>query len=143
LLKALSEEESDTTGVYIGSAIASVEEREKLWNTLTGSGAHPLRSLSNDFIPPTLFMTHAPAAAIAMHHQLHGPCTVISTGCSAGADAIGEAFWAIQEGRVDRMLAGGTDSAISYSGMNVFCILGALSTRNDDPQRASRPYDRE
>jgi len=88
-------------------------------------------------------MTHAPAAAIAIHHQLHGPCTVISTGCSAGADAIGQAFWAIQEGRTDRMLAGGSDSAIAYAGLACFCVLGALSTRNDDPQRASRPYDKE
>src|SRR5258708_21499792 len=123
--------------------MASSEEGEKLWNTLTGCGTHPPRRLANDFIPPTLFMTHAPAAAIAMHHQLHGPCTVISTGCSAGADAIGQAFWTIQEGRADRMLAGGSDSALANVAMDVFCVLGAMSTRNDDPERASRPYDRQ
>jgi beta-ketoacyl-acyl-carrier-protein synthase II len=142
LFNALSEDERDVTGVYMGSAMASSEEGEKLWNRLTGCGAHPPKDLADEFIPPTLFMTHAPAAAIAMHHQLHGPCTVISTGCSAGSDAIGQAFWSIQEGRADRMLAGGTDSALCNMGMNVFCILGAMSTRNDDPERASRPYDR-
>ncbi len=142
LFNALSEEERDVTGVYIGCAMASMEEGEKLWNALTGSGAHPLRTLAHDFIPPTLFMTHAPAAAIAMHHQLHGPCMVIATGCSAGADAIGQAYWAIQEGRADRMIAGGSDSAIANACMNVFCVLGAMSTRNDDPEGASRPYDR-
>lgn len=143
LFNVLSEEERDTTGVYMGTAIASMEEGEKLWVTLTGSGAHPLRSLSNDFVPPTLYMTHATAAAVAIHHQLHGPCIVISTGCSAGADAIGQAFWTIQEGRADRMLAGGSDSALTNLSMDVFCVLGAMSTRNDDPERASRPYDRQ
>jgi len=86
-------------------------------------------------------MSYAPASAIAAHCQLHGPCTVLSTGCSAGADAIGQAFWAIQEGRADRMLAGGSDSAITGTGMNVFTVMKALSTRNDEPERASRPYD--
>jgi len=87
-------------------------------------------------------MTHAPAAAIAAHHQLHGPCMVIATGCSAGADAIGEAFWAIQEGQSDCMLAGGADSAISYGGFAAFCVLGAMSIRNEEPEQASCPYDR-
>ncbi len=141
LLDQLSEEERDETGVYVGSAMASSEEGEKLWVKLTERGTHPPR-YDNDLILPTLVMTHAAAAAIATRHQLHGPCTVISTGCSAGADAIGEAFWDIQEGRADRMLAGGSDSAISLTGLDVFCVLGALSTRNDDPERASRPYDK-
>jgi len=141
LLDTLSADERDEMGVYVGSTMACIEEGEKLWVKVTDRGTHAPRVPTDgaELVPPTMFMPHAPAAAIAMHHQLHGPCTVIATGCSAGADAIGEAFWAIQEGRVDRMLAGGTDSAISYSSMNVFCILGALSTRNDDPQRASRP----
>jgi len=93
-------------------------------------------------IPAGLRMTNAPASAVATHHQLYGPCAVIATGCSAGADAIGQAFWLIQEGRADRMLAGGTDSAITYAVMDVFCVLGAMSTRNEDPERASRPYDK-
>jgi len=143
LLDNLNEAERDQIGVYMGAAMASSEEGEKLWVQLTGHGTHLPSKATHDFIPPTLIMTHAPAAAIAIHHQLHGPCTVISTGCSAGADAIGQAFWAIQEGRTDRMLAGGSDSAIAYAGLACFCVLGALSTRNDDPQRASRPYDKE
>ena len=137
----LSEEERDMMGVYMGCAIAPAEEAEKLWVKLTNHGEHSASNSLKEFVPPTLLMTHAPAAAIATHHQLHGPCMVISTGCSAGADAIGQAFWAIQEGRVDRMVAGGSDSAITYIGLDVFCVLGAVSTRNDDPERASRPYD--
>jgi 3-oxoacyl-(acyl-carrier-protein) synthase len=87
-------------------------------------------------------MTHASAAAIAQHHQLHGPCIALTTACSAGADAIGEAFWSVQEGYADRMLAGGSDSAITNVGISVFANIGALSTRNAEPERASRPYDR-
>ncbi|MEO8953646.1 MAG: beta-ketoacyl-[acyl-carrier-protein] synthase family protein [Ktedonobacteraceae bacterium] len=139
--QGLSEEERDMMGVFMGSAMASSEEAEKLWVKLTGRGEHDASNAFQEFIPPTLLMTHAPAAAIATHHQLHGPCLVISTGCSAGADAIGQAYWAIQEGRVDRMVTGGADSAITFAGIDVFCVLGALSTRNDDPERASRPYD--
>lgn len=138
---ALSEEERDMTGVYMGCAIAPVEEAENLWLKMTNRGEHAASNAWKEFVPPTLLMTHAPAAAIATHHQLHGPCMVISTGCSAGADAIGQAYWAIEEGTVDRMVAGGSDAAITYLGLDVFCVLGAMSTRNDDPERASRPYD--
>ena len=141
LTNGLSEEERDMMGVYMGCAIAPAEEAEKLWVKLTNRGEHAANNSLKEFVPPTLLMTHAPAAAIATHHQLHGPCMVISTGCSAGADAIGQAYWAIQEGRVDRMVAGGSDSAITYIGLDVFCVLGAVSTRNDEPERSSRPYD--
>ncbi len=141
LFDLLSEEERDSMGVFMGSAMASSEEGEKLWVKLTQRGTRVPNNGHNGYVPPTLVMTHAPAAAIATHHQLHGSCMVISTGCSAGGDAIGEAYWAIQDGKMERMLAGGADSAISFAGMDVFCVLGALSTRNDDPERASRPYD--
>jgi len=137
--RALSEDEGDRMGVYMGTAMAYLEEGEKFWLQATEKGAHPPQT-EKDFFPASLFMTHASIAAIAAHHQLHGPSTVIATGCSAGADAIGEAVWAIREGRADRMLAGGTDSTISPVGLNVFAVMGALSTRNDAPDKASRPY---
>lgn len=143
LIDKLSEAERDQAGVYMGSAMSSVEEGEKLWRQLTSNGTHPPHAMPDQQISATLLLTHASAITIAAHHHLHGPCTVISTGCSAGADAIGQAFWTIQEGRADRMLAGGTDSAITYAGLDVFCVMGALSKRNHEPPRASRPYDRE
>lgn len=138
----LSKAERDHMGVYIGSAMASITIGEQLWCQVTDRGAHYPRYTAHGAVPATLLMTHAPAAAIAAHYQLHGPCMVIATGCSAGADAIGEAFWAIQEGQSDCMLAGGADSAISYGGFAAFCVLGAMSTRNEEPERASCPYDR-
>jgi 3-oxoacyl-(acyl-carrier-protein) synthase len=140
---AIGEVERNQVGVYIGSAMASIAAGEQLWCHLTDRGAHPFEYSINERIPVSPLLTHAPAAAIAAHHRLHGPCMVISTGCSAGADAIGEAFWAIQDGQVDCMLAGGTDSAISYGGFAAFCVLGAMSTSNEEPERASRPYDKE
>jgi 3-oxoacyl-(acyl-carrier-protein) synthase len=143
LINTLSEQERDCTGVYMGSAMASSEEAEKQWLQLTDRGTHSPRPIKNPAGPITLLATNSPAAAIGIHHQLHGPSTVIATGCSAGADAIGQAFWAIQEKRGDRMVAGGVDSAITYAGIDVFCIMGAVSTRNDAPERASRPYDRD
>lgn len=143
LINALNEEERDQVGVYMGTAMASSEEGELLWVRMTNRGEHAPHSRTNELFPPTLLMAHAPAAAIATRHQFHGPCLVISTGCSAGADAIGQAYWAIQEGRAERMLTGGSDFAICYGGMDCFCVLGAMSTRNDEPERASRPYDLE
>lgn len=145
LLNTLTAEERDHAGVFMGTALASLEAGEKWFTRLTNNGARePLPANNTDeFIPATLVMTHAAASSIAAHHQLHGPCTVIATGCSAGADAIGQAYWTIEAGRADLILAGGTDSAITYGSINAFCVIGAVSTRNDDPKRASRPYDQD
>ena len=143
LINALDEEEHDRVGVAIGTAMACVDGADVLWASYTDTGTHPPRMTSDDFIIPTPLITHASVAAIATHHQLHGPCIALTTACSAGADAIGEAFCAIQDGYADRMLAGGSDSAIARAGMGAFSNIGALSTRNEEPERASRPYDRE
>jgi beta-ketoacyl-acyl-carrier-protein synthase II len=143
LSHAFTEEEREQIGVYMGAAMASSEEAEKVWRRLTNDGLQPLREIRDVFMSCSLLLNHSPAAAIAIHHHLHGPSLVLSTGCSAGADAIGQAFWTIQEGRADRMLAGGSDAAICYSGLTVFSVMGALSRRNDEPERASRPYDAE
>ena len=141
LLDHMSEGERDNTGVFMGSAMSSAEEGEKFWLQLTERGTHPPRNLRDGISAEKLLLTYAPAVAIAIHHQLHGPCTGISTGCSASADAIGQAFWAIQEGRAESILAGGSDSAICLTGLNAFCVMRVLSTRNDEPEKASRPYD--
>ena len=143
LTNVLSEDEHDHIGVAIGTAMACVDAAEILWVAYTDTGAHPPRVTGEDFINPTELMTHASAAAVAIHHHLHGPCFALTTACSAGSDAIGEAFWAIQDGYADRMLAGGSDSAINRLGIGVFSNIGALSTRNEEPERASRPYDRD
>jgi beta-ketoacyl-acyl-carrier-protein synthase II len=143
LIDVLGEEDRDHIGVAIGTAMACVDGADMLWAAYTDTGMHPPRITRDDFIVPSSLMTHASAVAIANHHLLYGPCFGLTTACSAGADAIGEAFWAIQDGYADRMLAGGSDSAITILGIGVFSNIGALSTRNEDPERASRPYDRD
>lgn len=137
----LNEAERNTMGVIMGNAVASVDTGERLWLQFTCDGTKPLYASKQDFQPATFLTSFTPSSAIAAHLKLYGPSSVIATGCSAGADAIGQAFWAILEGRADRMLAGGSDSAITATGVNVFSVMKALSTRNDDPERASRPYD--
>jgi beta-ketoacyl-acyl-carrier-protein synthase II len=128
-------------GVAMGSAMASVEDAERYWAIYTANGTRPPLLLEEIFPQSMPILTHASAAAIAHHHRLHGPCLSLTTACSAGADAIGEAFEAIAWGYADRMLAGGSDSAITNVGISLFASIGALSTRNEEPQGASRPYD--
>ncbi len=136
---SLDEAERERIGVLMGSAMVCLEAGETAWHNLHSESSTNQISTTTF---PTLLMSHASASSIAAHYHFYGPCSVIATGCSAGADAIGQAFWLIQEGRADCMLAGGTDAAISYGTQDVFCVMGALSTAyNDEPQRASRPYD--
>jgi beta-ketoacyl-acyl-carrier-protein synthase II len=142
LADVLNEQEQNHIGVAMGSAMAAVERGELLWVHYANNRTPSPHLTKDAFIIPTSLMTHASAAAIAKHHQLHGPCIALTTGCSAGGDAIGEAFWSIQEGYADRMLAGGSDSAITAASISVFANIGALSTRNEVPEQASRPYDR-
>ena len=137
----LKDSERESFGVYMGTAMASVQAGECLWLQLTDSGAHPPRVPPRGIEPSTFILSYMPSAVIAAHHSLQGPCLTIGTGCSAGGDAIGEAFWQIQERHAERMLAGGSDSAICRCGLSVFSAMRALSTRNDEPERASRPYD--
>ena len=138
-----NDDEHERTGVIMGLALACLEEGERHWTIMTDKGSHPPQLSPQEQLPTTLLMSHTAASGIAAHHQLHGPCLVVATGCSAGSDAIGQAFWTIQEQRADLMLAGGTDAAISYGVMDAFCVIGALSTHyNEEPTRASRPYDR-
>src|SRR5260370_32124736 len=85
LRSSWSEAERDFTGVYMGIAMASVEEGARLWMQFTSPRAHPPRAIIHDTFPATLFLSYAPASAIAAHHQLHGPGSVISTGCYASA----------------------------------------------------------
>jgi 3-oxoacyl-(acyl-carrier-protein) synthase len=133
--------ERDTCGVAIGTAMGPVAEGERLWRLFTADGTHTPRYPPEGAQLVTLLLSSMPATAIAAHYQLHGPSTVIATGCSAGADAIGQAFWNIQEGRASKMLAGGCDSSINRASINVFSVMRALSTNNAEPERASRPYD--
>ncbi|GAA0799485.1 beta-ketoacyl-[acyl-carrier-protein] synthase family protein [Spirilliplanes yamanashiensis] len=90
---------------------------------------------------PLLTMPNAAAALISMRLGWHGPATTIATTCASSADAIGQAMLLLETGRADVVLAGGCEAIISPVTMAAFASLGAVSARNDDPARASRPFD--
>jgi len=86
-------------------------------------------------------LPHYATASLARMFGAGGPTCTIQTACTSSAQAIGEAFRAIRRGTVDRAICGGAECLVSPNQMVMFCLLGALSTRNDEPERASRPFD--
>jgi 3-oxoacyl-[acyl-carrier-protein] synthase II len=135
-LKITSEEEADRTGVYIGSGIGGFDIIEREHNKMVQGG--PGR-LSPFFIPSTI--VNLAAGHVSIRTGARGPNSATATACSASAHAIGDSFRIIQRGDADAMICGGTEGAISQMGVGGFAAMKALSTRNDEPQRASRPFD--
>lgn len=128
----------DRAGVIVGSGIGSlriIEEEHKVF--LKGGP-----SRISPFLIPMLIVNEA-AGNIAIKYGFRGPNSCITTACASGTHAIGAAMRSIQRGEADVMVTGGTESCITTLGVGGFCALKALSTRNDDPQKASRPFDRE
>jgi 3-oxoacyl-[acyl-carrier-protein] synthase II len=125
-------------GSIIGSGVGSLETVEKECKTLLTKGP---KRLSPFMIP--MLITNEAAGHVAIRFKLKGVnlCTV--TACASGAHGIGEAYRAIREGKATVMVAGGTEACICALGVGGFCALRALSKRNDEPQRASRPFDLE
>ena len=126
----------ERTGVVYASGIGGIRTLEDGIRVLINRGAE----LGNTYVVPMMIPNMA-AGEIAMEWQLLGYncCTV--TACSASAHAIGTAFDAIRLGRVDAMVCGGSEAAVTPVGIAGFAAMKALSTRNDEPERASRPFD--
>ena len=105
----------------------------------------PRGFLDNDFpADPVNFcrsQTNAALALLVRHFGIRGYATAVHTACASGGQAIGTALKVMRRGRADFMLAGGYDSMLNPIGLSSFCLLGALSTDNDTPHRASRPFD--
>ncbi|MBE0477796.1 beta-ketoacyl-ACP synthase II [Candidatus Aerophobetes bacterium] len=131
-------EDPKRIGVLVGSGVGGLEtiEREKI--TLLEKGPQRV----SPFLVPML-ITDIASAYIAIKYGFMGPNFSISTACATGNHAIGEAFKIIQRGEADVMVTGGTEAAITPLGLAGFCSMRALSTRNNEPQKASRPFDRE
>lgn len=125
-------------GVYIGSGIGGIGTIEKQAETLIQRGP---RRVSPHFIPSVI--TNMASGITAMKLGLKGPNEAVATACATGNHAIGDAFKCIQRGDADIMLCGGSEAAITPLGMAGFCSMRALSTRNDTPEKASRPFDKE
>jgi len=93
---------------------------------------------------PVAFCRSQPNAGLGLltrHFGIHGYASAVHTACASGGQAVGTALKVLRRGRVDRVLAGGYDSMLNPIGLSGFCLLGALSTDNDRPQQASRPFD--
>jgi 3-oxoacyl-[acyl-carrier-protein] synthase II len=123
-------------GVYLGSALGGTAGAEAEHVKFMAGGlraANPLLALS-------VFGASA-STNVAMHLGLTGPCTCNADGCAAGAIAVGQGFRAVREGLLDIALAGGAEAPLMPLTYGAFAIIRAMSTRNDDPAHASRPFD--
>ncbi len=134
----IEKENSERVGVIIGSGIGGLHTIERTHATLLEKGP---RWISPFFIPS--LAVNMAAGQVSIKYGVRGPNSAPCTACSTGLHAIGDAFRLIQHGYADTMIAGGTEAVISPLGIGGFCAMRALSTRNDEPERASRPWDRD
>jgi 3-oxoacyl-[acyl-carrier-protein] synthase II len=128
----------DRTGVVVGSGIGGLMEIETQHVRMLEKG--PKRV--SPFTVPKM-MVNAASGTIAMIYGLQGPNFCVVTACASAAHSIGESARIIQRGEADIMLAGGSEVGVTKVGLASFCALKGLSTRNDDPTRASRPWDKD
>ncbi len=133
-----TKEDPYRAGVLIGSGIGGIETLEEQNKILTSQG---IRRVS-PFTVPRL-MVNAASGNVSIRFRIKGPNTAVATACATGANAIGDAMRFIQHDMADMMIAGGAEAALCELGMASFIAARALSTRNDDPQRASRPWDKD
>jgi len=131
-------EDSHRVGVLIGSGIGSLFAIEQQHSVYLEKGPSRL----SPFLIPKLIVNMA-SGQVAINFKVKGPNYATVTACASGNNAIGEAFKIIQRNSADIMFAGGTESCITPLGLGGFCAMKALSTRNDSPKEASRPFDKE
>jgi 3-oxoacyl-[acyl-carrier-protein] synthase II len=134
----VEKEDRERIGVIVGSGIGSLRIIEAEYETLLNKGP----SRISPFLIPSLIVNEA-AGHIAITYGFMGPNACVTTACASGSHSLGDALRIIQRGDADVMIAGGTESSITKLGVSGFCALKALSTRNDHPTKASRPFDRE
>ena len=134
----VTEDNAEEIGIYIGSGIGgfSVFEREHTKMLEGGPGR-----ISPFFIPASI--VNLASGYVSIYTGAKGPNSATATACSSGAHAIGDSFKIIQRGDAVAMICGGTEGAITPMSVGGFAAMRALSTRNDDPSRASRPFDKQ
>ncbi len=137
-LRPGAEPDSERIGVYIGSGIGGFETIEREHEKFLREGA---RKISPFFIPASII--NEASGFVSIRLGAGGPNSATCTACAAGCHAIGDSFKIIQRGDADVMVAGGAEAAITPMGVGGFSALKALSTRNDEPEKASRPFDLE
>ncbi|MEJ7616102.1 MAG: beta-ketoacyl-ACP synthase II [Pyrinomonadaceae bacterium] len=131
-------ENAERVGTYISSGIGDFWAIEREHSKLLDEGPH---RVSPFFIPSAI--VNLAAGQVSIRNGAKGPNSATATACSAGAHAIGDSFKIIQRDDADVMICGGAESAITPMSVAGFAAMRAMSTRNDDPQRASRPFERD
>jgi len=127
----------ERSGVILGNGIGGIEVLGDNFKKLFDRGPKAIHPLCSP-----MMIANIAAGNVAIKLNLQGPCLTVVTACASGTDAIGDAMRLIREGRVDLMLAGGTEATVVPMGLASFCVLQAVSTKfNDTPERASRPFD--
>jgi len=134
----LDKENRDEIGVFIGSGIGGLKTVEEQHEILLQRGPGRL----SPFMIPMLILNMA-SGLFSMFHKLRGPNVATCSACATANHAIGEAWRTIKMGDAQVMFAGGTEATIVPIGIGGFCAMRAMSTRNDDPKRSSRPFDKD
>jgi len=134
----ITPEIAEQVGVYIGSGIGGFEVIEREHRTLLEHGP---RRISPFFIPATII--NLAAGYVSIKSGAKGPNSATATACTTSAHSIGDSYRMIQRGDADAMICGGTEAAVTPMGIGGFAAMRALSTRNDEPERASRPWDKD
>ena len=129
---------AEQVGVYIGSGIGGFEVIEREHQTLLEHGP---RRISPFFIPATII--NLASGYVSIRTGAKGPNSATATACTTSAHSIGDSYRMIQRGDADAMICGGTEAAVTPMGIGGFAAMRALSTRNEEPERASRPWDKD
>jgi 3-oxoacyl-[acyl-carrier-protein] synthase II len=129
---------AEQVGVFIGSGIGGFEVIEREHQTLL---THGPRRISPFFITATII--NLASGFVSIRTGAKGPNSATATACTTSAHSLGDSFRIIQRGEADAMICGGTEACITPMGIGGFAAMRALSTRNDEPERASRPWDRD
>jgi 3-oxoacyl-[acyl-carrier-protein] synthase II len=132
----VTKDNEEMVGVYVGSGIGGFRTIEDAHSDLVNGGP---RRVSPFFIPSAI--VNLASGWVSIRTGAKGPNSATATACTTSAHAVGDSFRLIQRGDADVMIAGGSEAAITPLGTAGFCSMRALSTRNDDPPRASRPFD--
>ena len=134
----IREGEEERTGVYIGSGIGGFDVIEREYKAYLDHGP---RRISPFFIPATI--VNLASGYVSIRTGAKGPNSAVATACTTGAHAIGDSFRLIQHGDADVMICGGAEACVTPMGIGGFGAMRALSTRNAEPERASRPWDKD
>ena len=134
----ITNENADRIGVFIGSGIGGFEVIEREHTNLLQGGP---RKMSPFFIPAAI--VNMAAGQVSIRYGAKGPISATATACATSANSIGDSFRMIRQGDADVMIAGGAEAAVTPMSVGGFAAMRALSTRNNEPTRASRPFDKD